>query len=429
MRIWLIQPGERLPLTPDVRKMRTAYLADTLVERGHEVVWWASAFDHFQKKWICEREEEFRVSDRLLIRCLRGCGYPSNICFRRIVDHRLVSWAFGKWARQSDRPDVIVASTPPYDLAYQAARYSERHEVPLLVDIRDPWPDLFLNHVPRILHPVARMALGREFQMMRRLCRSAVGVIGATGTFLELGLRYAGRPRNAWDRVFYLGYRPRRAGAPSEKARAVAERCRGAFVVLFLGTLAAYHNPSVMIDAAKRLRDRRVVFVIAGDGELHDRLAAQAAELPNVVMTGWLGQGDIDSVLPLAHAGVCPTPFQIDLFPNKAFVYFSAGLPVLSAFQGDLQRLLTTEQAGYHFAPGDGEALAHAISLLESDRELHRRMSANALELFQRRFDVGTVYREYADLVEAINRPAFIDVSNRHGATNESHADTRKVFQ
>lgn len=429
MKIWLIQPGERLPLSPDVRKMRTAYLADTLVERGHEVVWWASTFDHYQKKWICEREREFRISEGLLIRCLKGCGYSSNICLRRIVDHRLVSWAFGKWAGKCDRPDVIVASTPPYDLAYQAARYAERHKVPLLVDIRDPWPDLFLNHVPRIFHPIARVGLGREFQMMRRLCRRAVGIIGATGTFLELGLRYAGRPRNESDRVFYLGYRPRRAGRLSEKARALADRCRDTFVVLFLGTLAAYHNPSVMIHAARRLRDRRVMFVIAGDGELYDRLAAQAAELPNVVLTGWLGQADIDSVLPLAHAGVCPTPFEVDLFPNKAFAYFSAGLPVLSAFQGDLQRLLTAEQAGYYFAPGDDEALAHAISLLDSDRELHGRMSANALELFQRHFDVNTVYREYADLVEATGRPALVDAFNCHGATNESHADSRKVFQ
>jgi glycosyltransferase involved in cell wall biosynthesis len=409
MNIWLIQPGERLPLTPDVRKMRTAFLADTLIERRHKIVWWASAFDHFQKKWICADETEFHVSDSLTIRCLKGCGYSTNICFRRIVDHRLVSWAFSPWARRTQPPDVIVASTPPYDLAYQAARYARRLSIPLLVDIRDPWPDLFLNHVPHAFHPLARVAMAREFSMMRQLCRSAVGIIGATGTFLDMGLRYAARQRNASDRVLYLGYRPRREGPRSDKIRAVAERCHGAFVVLFLGTLAAYHNPAVMLDAARRLWDRHILFVIAGDGELYDQLAAQAAALPNVVMTGWLGQADIDSILPLAHVGVCPTPFDIDLFPNKAFVYFSAGLPVLSAFQGDLQQVLTSEHVGFHFRPNDGETLANSISLLDNDRALLARMSANALLLFRHRFDVSSVYREYADLVESVCRPAIAE--------------------
>ncbi|MEM3112422.1 MAG: hypothetical protein QXY90_05215 [Candidatus Anstonellales archaeon] len=37
MNIWLIQIGEILPLEEKARKMRTALLADKLVERGHKV--------------------------------------------------------------------------------------------------------------------------------------------------------------------------------------------------------------------------------------------------------------------------------------------------------------------------------------------------------------------------------------------------------
>jgi len=50
MNIWLMQTGEPLPIRNGIRKMRTAVLADKLLERGHKILWWASAFEHQQKK-------------------------------------------------------------------------------------------------------------------------------------------------------------------------------------------------------------------------------------------------------------------------------------------------------------------------------------------------------------------------------------------
>lgn len=46
MNIWFIQIGEILLLEEKARKMRTSLLAYKLVERGHNVLWWTSAFDH-----------------------------------------------------------------------------------------------------------------------------------------------------------------------------------------------------------------------------------------------------------------------------------------------------------------------------------------------------------------------------------------------
>lgn len=61
MNIWLIKVGEVLPLESDSRKMRTVLLAESLVERRHDVLWWTSAFDHFKKKWIFRTDTELNV--------------------------------------------------------------------------------------------------------------------------------------------------------------------------------------------------------------------------------------------------------------------------------------------------------------------------------------------------------------------------------
>ena len=61
LNIWLLQIGEVLPLDVDARMIRTAYLADELVKRGNNILWWASAFDHFQPlitKWFPDFESK-----------------------------------------------------------------------------------------------------------------------------------------------------------------------------------------------------------------------------------------------------------------------------------------------------------------------------------------------------------------------------------
>lgn len=51
LSIWLIQTGEPLPIEDSVQEMRTKILAQKLIERGHSIVYWGSAFDHFRKTW------------------------------------------------------------------------------------------------------------------------------------------------------------------------------------------------------------------------------------------------------------------------------------------------------------------------------------------------------------------------------------------
>ena len=65
MNIWLMQTGEPLPLKNGVRKMRTAVLGDKLLERGHRVLWWASAFEHQQKRLVSEKDKTFSISQRI----------------------------------------------------------------------------------------------------------------------------------------------------------------------------------------------------------------------------------------------------------------------------------------------------------------------------------------------------------------------------
>lgn len=401
--IWLIQIGEPLPLKENVHKMRTALLADKLTEKGHEVLWWASSFDHFKKDWIFKEDTDYQVNKSLTIKALKGRGYQRNISLSRLWDHRIIARKFKKLAVQLPKPDIIIASTPPYDLAYEVVDFANNNRIPVLVDIRDEWPDIFIEYVPPMLKKMARLLLFKDFSMIKKTMRCADGLIAMMNKLLEWGLEYAKRKKNRQDKVFYLGYkRSSNASHKSNKSLKLTEGLVQKFVVTFIGTLGHYNNPAILIDCAKRLTGSDTHFVIAGDGEFFEDLKVEAANLDNVSLPGWLDQEEIEILLQHSHVGVCPTTQNRDAFPNKTFAYLSAGLPIISAFQGEIKEIIKKHQIGFYCPPNDLDGLVKNIKELHDNHHLYKKMSENSRRVFSELFDADKIYQEYAEHVERL---------------------------
>ncbi len=403
MNIWLIQIGETLPIKPGKRKLRTAMLTEKLVERGHRVLWWASAFDHFEKKWVFNQDVEVEIQKGISIKALKGSGYRKNISFFRYLDHRLIARKFKKLAPSLPRPDIIVASTPSYDLAYEAVTFARKNDVPVLVDIRDQWPDIFLDQLPQILRKAIRFLLIRDFHMIRRVMSQADGLLSMMDTLLQWGLTYAKREATWKDRVFYLGYDKSPVTHEVKKEiRHLRENVNGKFVVIFIGTFAAYHNPSILVEAAAKVAHKDICFILGGAGELFLEVKRKASGLNNVILPGWLNRDDMTALLDVSHVGVCPASQRAFFFPNKSFSYFSAGLPVITAFEGDLRKIIEERDVGFYYPPNDVDALVNSIKRLHDDPVLYRKMSENAHRLFDAMFDADKIYSDYADHIEKV---------------------------
>lgn len=407
MRIWLLQTSETLPLTADSRRLRTALLAEHLNLRGHQVSWWASAFNHLRKHWVFHEDTRINVRADLEIRALKGIGYEKNVSLRRFVDHRILAKKFKAQAGSLPKPDVIVTSMPSHDLAYEAVCYANRNQVPVLVDIRDQWPDNFLDHVPSALRPLGHAVLANEFRMVKYLLRTSNGIISMSDALLNWGLAYAKREKTSADGIFHLGYAPVPIppGYQSAKIDEIQRQLAGSFVVTFVGTFASYHNPLILVDAARALKDYNIKFVLAGDGELFDSIRKRAMDLGNVIFPGWLDQHDISLLLRISNVGTCPTG-QVggdrEFFPNKVFSYLAEGLPILSAFGGELREVLDRCQVGHTYRGLDD--LVRFIRHLSSDPDYYQKFSANARKLFNEQYNAAQIYSRYAMHVENVVR-------------------------
>lgn len=401
MKIWLIQTGEDIPFKDNLRKLRTAVLAEELVSRGHDVVWWAAAFSHLRKEWVT-RDRNRTLSSGVKVELLHGSGYRTNVSLARIIDHRIVAREFKKRSGELPLPDVIVCALPPYDLAYQAARYAKQHHIPLIVDARDYWPDIFLTSIPGFLRPLAKLGLQSEFRQARYAFRAADKITAMSEDVLEWALSYCDRERADSDRVFHLGFRP----APVSETASPdwLRRLEGRFIVAFVGTFSPFHSPAILVKVAERLltagREDIAIVIAGAGGDLYEEITTAAEKMPNITLTGWLEQDAISALLGQAAVGICPTSTDARFFPNKTFLYFSRGLPVFSAFEGELRKVLDDDGLGAYFHYDDDDALTNQIIRLCDDTDLYQRICGRVREAFAARFDERVIYSAFADYIE-----------------------------
>lgn len=406
MKIWLVKIGEIIPFQEEARKMRTAMLAEALIQRGHQVLWWTSAFDHFNKNWHFQKDTDFELRKGLRVKALKGCGYRKNISFSRWLDARLIATKFRRLAQEVPRPDVIVASSPAYDLAREAVLYARKNNIPVIVDIRDQWPDIFFEHIPSVLKPFARLWLSADFKIIKQAFKLADGLTAISEDLLNWGLEYAQREKDEQDRVFYLGFN-RLDASKEEEVPQWLQEIKNKFIVVYQGTFNFYHDPSILIDCARILKNQEIVFVLAGKGELWEKVKDKAKGLPTVVLPGWLNQKELATLLNHSKVGVCPTPQRSYFLPNKAFAYFSAGLPVISSFAGELKEIIERYKVGFYYPPGDVDKLSEQIKFLFNNKEICGKMSENAQRLFSEKFDADKVYSDFVSYIEKMAEVRF----------------------
>lgn len=401
MNIWTIHLGEPVSVDQGRRPMRYGLLADSLERFGHEVTQWAPTFDHFRKQQRAESDVSLRIGERRHLELLFGKGYSRHIGLKRILFHREIANRFRERARAMPRPDLIVSSIPTIELSVEALRYGREFGVPVVVDIRDLWPDALFGLLPKSLVPVAKALAKPAVKNLRFVCREATELLAVSESYLQWGLGHAGRDRRSGDRVLPLGYEKpflseveRRSGeAEWERQGVGADRD---FRICYFGSLGNSTDMASVLEVAARLQrdgDNGVQFVLCGEGPNLERYRSAAKDLKNVVFPGWANPKAIQTLMQRSDIGIAPyARSAVQSIPNKPIEYLGGGLPVVTSLGGELASLLSKHQCGQTFDIERPETLYEVVKNMRFTREATESMKRNALRVFEETFDASRVY-------------------------------------
>lgn len=428
MNVWLVTIGEPVPVDESFtdRLHRTGQLAAFLASQGHSVTWWTSTFDHFSKKHHFDSDTVVFPEESLRIMLLHGCGYSSNMSFSRIKDQRQIAAKFALQSRnQTQKPDIILSSLPTIELCDEVVNYGKEQRVPVVLDMRDMWPDILVDSIPGPARWLARLVLSPMFKQAARACRGADAITGITEDFVDWGVAKAGRERIAVDQSFPFAYVTNPL-APERIAQAQEywdqqgiPKCPEDFVVCFFGTISHQLDVNTLIKAARLLKSRMqpVKFVICGTGDTLEQHRQAAEDCTNMLFPGWMNAAQIKVLMQRSSLGLDPMPDRYDFLAtinNKALEYISAGLPVVSSPKaGVLYRLLKENDCGVSHDMGDSEALADILEGLVVDKQRLRQLSENASRLFESTFTLERVCTNLENyLLEIVSRTSNTNIND-----------------
>lgn len=414
MRVWVLTVGEPLPTeTGTQRPHRSGMLCRALVERGHQVTWWTSGFDHFTKRQVHLTTTRQSAGPDLELVRLATSSYPHNISIRRIRSNRRTAREFERLAPDEPRPDVILASYPLVELVDAAARYGKARGVPVVADIRDLWPDIWLEAAPAKLRPLARIAARPFFTESACALTNVDAICAITESCVTWGLERAGRGRRAMDRAIPLGFP---AVAVPEVELAAADTAWGRRLALdaavppliccYFGQLTERTRVDVPIRAAALVPENlrsRIRIVICGRGDHDGALRRLGEGLPHLCLPGFVGPADMAALARRARVGLLPypdTPDFVRSLPNKFFEYLAHGLAVVTSLSGDTAAAIERFGCGIRYATTDPVDLARLLTRLIDEPGPLAELGARARATFEAQFREDLVYGAFAAHLE-----------------------------
>lgn len=374
MKIWLIKEGESaLPIDESsIKLMRTGSLAKYLADQGHEVVWWTSGYIHGKKQYLFDSYQTVRMANGEIIRYLHSpIIYKRNISYNRIVYHRNLAKSFMRFADEEIKPDVIVCSYPTIQFARAALNFGRKHSIPVVLDIRDNWPDIFKRAFPNKLQFLAPFCLWPCKIQTGLVFKKAFCITGITPSIVEWGLHYAGRKQSALDvhnfipcEVVHLS---RSDHIEYKNFWSQYDVSEDTWNLCFFGTISAGSmDLETVILAIKLLEDRykSIRLVVCGDGDDLERIKLLAGKCEHIVFTGWVGAKEMAYLMEISKCGLACYKNTEDMknsFGNKLCQYMSGRLVIISSLQGDSKTYIERYGIGSIYQEGNVLDCAHTI--------------------------------------------------------------------
>ena len=412
MRIWLVTIGEPI-MHPEnkLRLHRTGILAKIISQNStNEIVWWTSTFNHFTKRHMYDCDTYVNVNDNLKMIALKGKGYNKNVSINRIIDHNQIAKNFYSKASSELKPDIIVVSFPTLGLAEKCIKYGKCHSVPVLIDYRDMWPEVFLDLIPQRFKIFGKILLFNLIGRTNRVFSEATGIIGITDEFLQLGLKKSQRARTLADNVFPLAYLTNQFTKQEFLDAEVFWKKKGIsksqINICFFGTLGYQFNFDAIIEAAEVLMSEKINFIICGSGDKYDDLVARSKNVSNVFLPGFVTAAQIKALMEISKFGLCPyIPKEafINSIPGKAIEYISSGLFILNTLgDGVLGKMLEKNSFGESYVYNQSSSLVNcilkSIRLTENSENLQIRIK----EYFENQFSANSVYLNYLEHLDRV---------------------------
>jgi glycosyltransferase involved in cell wall biosynthesis len=378
--IWLINIGETLPINGN-KPMRMGTWKLFLENSGYNVLFFTTDFEHQRKIWINEYPHNYVGLNSIL-------SYKKNIGIRRLLNHFFITCSFLFRANKyKKKPDLILVSYPTILLSFAAVWFSKKNNIKIIVDVRDKWPDIFIQQkkLQWVLYPLVAMKnyIFRNSQ-----------VISISPNYFNwaLNCKYSSE-----SKIIPLSNNNK----PISINRVLNPNQTTVFI--FVGTLGSTYSLDSIYNLHDLLMEKDINFIIevCGDGPEKSTFIEKIKTRKNIYYNGWTNEIKLDYLLKTAHFGLMfYHPNSPQGWPNKLIEYMSNGLPIINTLKGESWDLIEKKYLGLNIEINDLNKVASFISLLQNSKDQYDKIVDNCKNEFKNNFSVEIIHNKLLNIIE-----------------------------
>ncbi len=309
------------------------------------------------------------------------------------------------------KPDLVFTSIQPFFAGLDALAIAKLHQAPLLLEIRDLWPDDLVAR--KVISLKAGLPM---YPLTALLYKKSTRIVSVTPG-IKRELLKKGIPNEKID-VIPVGCDKKIFASLPSDVRQITRQKYGwgnDFVAVYPGTHTEATAIDVIVKAAdilKEMSNVRLALFGAGQCKGAAMELAQNLGLRNIEFHDPVPKAEVAAIMRSADIGLLnlqKSPIIHIFFENKFMDYMAAGLPIFGSMEGDQADIIKKYNFGQIVPTGDFKALAEVIKKAAIGEYNLKDMGKRIHKYGARRLDMANLISLYADRIEALGRREPID--------------------
>ncbi len=361
-----------------------------LIEKGYNVKVFASAFLHYSKENLIDDDRlylEDETSDVPFV-YVKTAPYSSNGIDR--VKNMLTFYSNLKkvvkiYAEKYGKPDMIYASSPHPLTLIAGIQMAKKFGIECIGEVRDLWPLSIVEYTDRFTDKnlLIKLLYQGEKWIYKKVDKLIFTMEGGYDYIKDKGWEKA-VPES---KVFHINNGVDLKTFNYNKEHYIIDdsdlKNEKMFKVVYAGSVRKANNLGILLNAAKKVRNSDVKFLIWGDGNevpmLKQRLIDE--NITNVEFKGKVHKKYIPYIVSSSNLNILNYQMH-DIWKyggsqNKLFEYFAGKTPIITNLEMGYD-LIKKYNAGFCVQNASDEAMAEAIdSISNMDESEYNKLCEN----------------------------------------------------
>lgn len=340
MNIWIVN---HYAIPPSMGGLvRHYYFSKHLRQKGYKVKIFTSSKIHNKDINMIKDRSLYKecIMDGVEYTFVRSRNYKGNGLDRilNMIDFPFKMWKSMKKFYKWEKPDVIYASSPDLFVAFFGLLFGKKHKIPVVVEIRDLWPESIVEYKGMSkINPIIVALYWLERWIYKEADQLVFTMAG--------GLEYLRDKK--WDRIVNLAkVNYVNNGVDTKEFQQDIKEFvyhdydldrTDMFNVVYVGSIRQANNVGALVEVAEILENKeknKIQFLIYGDGTDREILQQKCEEkgLGNIAFKGEVKKKYIPSILSKSNLNILnykqARTWKYGGSQNKLFEYLASGRPV-----------------------------------------------------------------------------------------------------